>query len=147
MSPLFEYSFIIDEEQALYGVCSEVYQNTRTISKQFGATSNGIQISYIIEIYESFILITTLCSGERMECSQVDIDKESIQCGRIQINYLNSKENIDFPEEPIAVDIWVVTNGRSIDVNYCVRATMKNNVTDQNIMHKFTNVPELNVDN
>jgi hypothetical protein len=145
MSPLFEYSFIIDEEQALY--CSEGY---RTISKQFGATSNGIQVSYIIEIYESFILITTLCSGEQMECSQVDIDNESIQYGRIQINYLNSKKNIDFPEEPIepiAVDIWVVTNGHSIDVNYCVRATTMNNVTDQNIMHKFTNVPELTVDN
>jgi len=146
MSPLFEYSFIIEEQQALHGFCTDFHQDTSIISKQFGATSNGIQVSYIIEIYKSFILITTLCSGEQLECSQIDIDKESIQHERVQINYLNSKENID-SEEPIAVDIWVVTNGHSIDVNYCVRATTKNNVTDQNITHKFTNVPELNVDN
>ena len=146
MSPLFEYSNTICYQQALYGFCADFQQGTSTISKQVGATSTGIQISYIIEMYENFILITTLCSGEQMECSQVDTGEESVQHRRIQINYLNSKENVD-PEEPIAVDIWIVTNGRSIDVNYCVHVTTKKGVTDHIITHKFTDVPELNVYN
>jgi hypothetical protein len=147
MSPLFEYSFIIEEQQALHGFCTDFHQDTVTISKQVGATSNGIQVSYIIEIYENFILITTLCSGEQIESSQVDTDKESTQYGRIQINYLNSKENMDSPEEPIAVDIWVVTNGHCVYVNYCVRGSTNNDATYEIITHQFTDAPHLNSNN
>ena len=144
MSPLFKYLPKICANQELYGFYSTFSNGTSILSEQFGAISTGKTVCFTLAMTQdettTSISITTICCGAsvQIESSQVHTYKQPIQWDRIQINYLKSKNDMDSPEEPIAVDIWVVTNGHCVYVNYCVRGSMNNDATYEIITHQFT---------
>jgi|688.fasta_scaffold91359_3 hypothetical protein len=144
MSPLFKYLPKICANQELYGFYSTFSNGTSILSEQFGAISTGKTVGFTLAMTQdettTSISITTICCGAsvQIESSQVHTYKQPIQWDRIQINYLKSKNDMDSPEEPIAVDIWVVTNGHCVYVNYCVRGSMNNDATYEIITHQFT---------